>query len=305
MPGFRVFLFGKLRVERDGVPVESLVAIKAQELFCHLLFNRHQSRTRETLSESLWADQPPEKSRKNLRQALWLLQSALTPRASHSPLVADSKWIQFAPNVDFWVDAEEFERVYNQFSTLNADEFSKDDFTQLQRALSLYKGNFLEGWYQDWCIIERERYQRIYLMMLGKLVQYCEVHGDFETGLAYGAEILRSDRAYERAHRQMMRLYLLSGDRSQALRQYARCVESLNEELGVSPSKQTTQLYEQIRAGSYGYSASVGKLTGEQDSAALKELLNHLELYAGILSNMQTEVFREIVEIENRLGMHQ
>lgn len=299
MPIYRVFLFGKLKVERDGNLIKSLAAIKAQELFCYLLFNRKQAHTREALSEFLWVDYPPEKSRKYLRQALWRLQSCLSQGSCRSPLLVDSKWIQFAPDTEFWVDAEEFERAYNQAGN---GEFSTNDFEQLQQTVSLYKGNFLEGWYQDWCIIERERYQRIYLMMLGRLVQYCEVNGDFEAGLAYGAEILRSDRAYERAHRQMMRLYLLSGDRSQALRQYERCVDALNEELGVAPSKRTIQLYEKIRTDSLGVDRAINV---KQDGTTLKELLSRLEIYADKLNDIQLEVHREITEIENQLSIQQ
>ena len=233
------------------------------------------------------------------------MQSCLSQGSHHSPLIVDTKWIQFTPDTEFWVDAEEFERVYNRYNNLKVGDFNSNDFNLLQRTINLYQGNFLEGWYQDWCIIERERYQRIYLMMLGKLIQYCEAHGKFETGLAFGAEILRSDRAYERAHRQMMRLYLLSGDRSQALRQYERCVEALDEELGVAPSKRTTQLYEKIRTDSYGPSTLEGKLVGKQNSTALKDLLKNLEMYAGILNDMQIEVHREILEIEDQLGTQQ
>ena len=69
----------------------------------------------------------------------------------------------------------------------------------------------------------------------------------YEEGLAYGARTLRFDGARERTHRRMMRLYYLAGDRTDALRQYDRCVAALRRELGVSPSAHTVALYNQIR----------------------------------------------------------
>jgi predicted ATPase len=46
-----------------------------------------------------------------------------------------------------------------------------------------------------------------------------------------------------------MGLYALAGQPSAALRQYQLCVQSLAEELGLSPSDETTALYERIRSG--------------------------------------------------------
>jgi DNA-binding SARP family transcriptional activator len=301
---FLASFLGRFSVQREGESIEGLVAPKAQELFSYLILNRRQPHSREALSELLWENNPPERSRKNLRQALWRLQSALLTPAGEgsSPLMVDSRWIQFDPDVECWVDVEEFEQVYDRVNGLRARELTREDFGLIQGTVSLHKGSFLEGWYQDWCMIERERYQRMYIMMLDKLVQYCEVHEDFDAGLAYGNEILRLDRAYERAHRQVMRLYQLSGDRTQALRQYERCLEALREELGVTPSERTTQLYESIRADKYQPPAFVGRAELEPDRAGLKGMLNSLESYAEILDDMRAQVHRDILAIEDRLG---
>jgi len=53
----------------------------------------------------------------------------------------------------------------------------------------------------------------------------------------------------EEAHREIMRLLALSGQRTAALAQYEACQHSLVEELGVEPSAETRALYEGIRDG--------------------------------------------------------
>ena len=35
---------------------------------------------------------------------------------------------------------------------------------------ALYRGDLLTGWYQDWCLIERERYQCMFVSLLDKLM---------------------------------------------------------------------------------------------------------------------------------------
>ena len=98
---------------------------------------------------------------------------------------------------------------------------------RLQVAVELYRGELMPTWYQDWCIYERERLQSIRIMMLEQLMGYCESRERFARAIAYGQAILRYDRARERTHRELMRLYYLTGDRTAAMRQYERCTRAL------------------------------------------------------------------------------
>src|SRR5262249_55549726 len=144
----------------------------------------------------------------------------------------------------------EFEKNFSSLNRKDVHTLTANDFNSIQSAAALYQGDLLEGWYQDWCLFERERFQIMYLMLLDQLVQYCDIHGQYSTGLFYGTEILRHEHACERAHRQLMRLYFLSGDRTQAVHQYQRCAAALQKELDIEPSESTKQLYEQIRSDS-------------------------------------------------------
>ena len=58
--------------------------------------------------------------------------------------------------------------------------------------------------------------------------------------------MLELDVWREEVHRELMRLLVLSGQRSAALMQYERCRRILDEELSVQPAAETRQLYEQI-----------------------------------------------------------
>ena len=64
-------------------------------------------------------------------------------------------------------------------------------------------------------------------------------------GLAW--RVLESDRAHEEAYRLLMRAHASLGERSTALRLYARCAAVLQEELGVEPMPETTALYNALR----------------------------------------------------------
>jgi DNA-binding SARP family transcriptional activator len=172
-----------------------------------------------------------------------------------------------------------------------------DQAALVRQAAQLYKGDLLEGWYQDWCWFERERFQNMYLTLLDKLASYCEAHSDYEAGLDYGTRILQYDRARERTHQQLIRLYMLSGDRASALRQFERCATALQDELGVEPSKYTLALHAQIQSDSLDI-AALPSGTLEPD------LVKRLENVWKVLFDMQTYLHKETRAIEQLLNEH-
>jgi DNA-binding SARP family transcriptional activator len=306
--GLKVTLFGKFNIVYGEEKLKGLQVRKVQELLCYLLLSQNHPQSRDTLAELLWGDQPPEKSKKNLRQTLWRLQSALSCEDRNPcgiKLQAEGEWIKIEPSPALWLDVNEFEQTYNLVKEKYARELTAEDFAAIQKVVALYQGDLLEGWYQNWCVFERERFQTMHLMLLDKLVQYCEVHQQFDLGLAYGGEILRHDRAYERTHRQMMRLYYMAGDRTQAIHQYERCKTALREELEVEPSQRTQELYEQIRSDVFEpplFAAKTIPANTPQAVTALNEVLDRLERFSEILVKIETQVQQEISVLENVLS---
>lgn len=299
MAEFKVRLFGKFIVERGAQTIEGLQARKVQELFSYLLISKNRPQPREVICEVLWENQSPAKTKKYLRQTLWRLQLALNDAAhSHEPeILANGDWIQINPSANFWLDTAEFEQVFNAFNDKDARDLTVQDFGTVRSAVDLYRGDFLEGWYQDWCLFERERFQIMHLMLLDKLVQYCEMHGNYAAGLSYGTDILHHDHAYERAHCQMMRLYFMAGDRTQALHQYQRCVTALHNELDIEPSESTRQLYEEIRSGTFGSSLPSGNEAFHETmepARTLSMMLNRLEHLSDELSKIRFRIEEEV-----------
>jgi DNA-binding SARP family transcriptional activator len=257
------------------------------------------------MAGTLWGDSPAEQSKKYLRQALWQLQATLdqqTHPISIHLLLLEPEWIQFNPEIDLWLDVSVFEDIFAHVQGTSVQNIDSHTRQSLQEAVQLYRGDLLEGCYHDWCLYERERYQNMYFAMLDKLMGYCEIHGDYESGVNYGLIILRHDCARERTHQQLMRLNYLAGDRATALRQYERCVAALSEELGVRPSRGTTILYEQIKADRLEMPAK--RSPSVQEPATLHQVLSHLKQVQTTLIDLHQEVVQDIQKIEQALDTH-
>lgn len=246
MSNIVVNLFGRFNVECAGRPIDGLESKKVQELFSYLLINRDQPHPRESLAGILWDAQSTTQSKKYLRQALWQLQNSLQCAEENSGepiLIVTPEWIRINPKANFTFDIEEFERAFTSTRRKRGRELTPEQIQALEIACELYTADLLLGWYLDWCIFERERLQSIYIAILDKLMGYSEAHGYYEDGIIYGSKILGMDRARERTHRSLIRLYYLADDRTGALRQYQRCVQALEEELSVKPAKRTQELH--------------------------------------------------------------
>lgn len=239
-------LFGRFSVRVDDHPLSELDGGKIGELLGFLLLFRHQQHHRETLADAIWSGRTTTQARKYLRQGLWRIQSTIGG-GRQDLLLVGSDWVQVNEEALDRLDIRQFELAMRAVKGMPGRELSVSAADELREACELYRGDLLEGWYQDWALHERHRYKARYISMLERLLEYAELHRQLDDALHYGDQILKHDRAHERTHVRMMRIYYLSGDRTAAIRQFRRCAEILDHELGASPAAKTIELFERIR----------------------------------------------------------
>ncbi len=258
----RIHLFGKFRMTRDDRTGEGLPTRRAEELLSYLLLHRRQAHPREVLATLLWEGASPVQSKKYLRHTLWQLQAALDGHAGTQPngraLVIDPGWVQFKEERHLWVDLLVFEEACARAQATNGAGLTDAEAECMKSAVDLYGGGLLQGWYHDWCQLERDRLQTQLFTLLDKLMDHAATHGRHDEAVGYAQQVLQRDRARELTHRVLMRLHYAAGDRTAALRQYERCVDTLQQELGVAPGRATAALYEAIRADRIGGGVPTG-----------------------------------------------
>ncbi len=117
----------------------------------------------------------------------------------------------------------------------------------LEEALALYKGDYLpEALYETWAAGERERLAVQFLSAADKLAEFYTAGHRYEQAAELCHRILAADNCWERAYRYLMIAYQGLGNHGQIARTYQRCVQTLREELDVSPADETVALYEQL-----------------------------------------------------------
>jgi DNA-binding SARP family transcriptional activator len=242
-----VRLFGAAQAQYCGHRLAGFPNQQSHLLLCYLLLNQRRPHQREQLAAVFWHEFPTAVSRKHLRNALWRLRAALEAAGAPAEmyLLLREDAVAFAPSAPVWLDIQAFEAVVAGLQDLRHD-LTPEEAAALAEAVDLYTGDLLEGVYEDWCLCERERLRLLYLNALYRLMVYHGAQGCYDCALAYGERIILREDTHEKAHRQMMQLYWLSGQRSRALAQYKRCAQVLRETLGVAPLASTRRLYRQM-----------------------------------------------------------
>lgn len=299
---YQVSLFGKFCARCEDKVMDSLNAFKVQELFCYLLLHLSQPHHREKLAGLLWEEQSAAQSKNYLRRTLWQLQTALkNQHGSELLLQVEPDWIRLDHTAQLWVDTAVFELAFMQTNGKPVSALDETAVNALIQAVQLYNGDLLEGWYQNWCLFERERYRQMRLMMLDKLMAYYEDINVYEIAIAYGLEILRCDLARERTHRHLMRLYYLAGDRTGALRQYEHCKAILHEELNVKPAAATDKLRSEIETDQLA-PRHLDSSGTSNNPISLQNALQQLQRFDSILCQTRQEIQLEIQRVEFTLS---
>jgi DNA-binding SARP family transcriptional activator len=310
MPKIYIQLFGRLCVRWDEQVIAGLDACKMQELLGYLLLHRQHPLSREALASLLWPETTTAQSKKKLRQLLWHLQSTLCSQggAPHDRLfLVEPDQVQMNTEADLWLDVAVFEKTFTCMQGIAGQELDTQNAQAVQNAVLLYRGPLLEGCYEDWCLYQRERFQNMYLTMLEKLMGYCEVLHDYDTGIGYGMRIINCDKVRERTYRRLMRLHYLNGDRAKALGLYEQCSVALDEELGVKPSKRTMTFYKQILTEQLivpepTFLPTEAQPAFESLNVPLIETLDHLTQLQEFLTGLQSRIQQSKQKVERALN---
>ncbi|MDX1686527.1 MAG: tetratricopeptide repeat protein [Candidatus Promineifilaceae bacterium] len=240
-----IYLFGGFRLQTQDTPLPTIRSRVARSLFAYLVTYRERPHTRRLLAGLFWPDETEARARRRLSQALWEIRTVLRQLDSpHAHLLADKETLQFNSQAPYWLDVEAFQERIQQADV----EPSPPSLALLEEAIDLYAGDFLAGYYDDWAIVEREKQRDRFLETLQSAVRVGKAQGLHEKALAFALRLTRADPLREEGHREAMRLYVLLDRPEEALQQYERCRQALDEELGVDPSPATRTLYEETRA---------------------------------------------------------
>jgi DNA-binding SARP family transcriptional activator/predicted ATPase len=244
-PALQIHLLGQFRLTAEGQPAPGLTTARLQSLLAYLLLHADAPQSRAHLSFTFWPDASESNARNNLRQLLHQLRQTL-PIADRF-LRTDASTVQWVPDASCSLDVARFDEALAESEGAGRAGDAARRLACLERAVELCHGSLLPSCYDDWIAPERERLARRCKAAVAALVGLLEEQREYANAIAHVRHWLQHDPLDEEAHRWLMRLLALSGDRVAALQAYRQCAEALQKELAVEPSAATVRTYAGIR----------------------------------------------------------
>ncbi|TZF90147.1 AfsR/SARP family transcriptional regulator [Cognatilysobacter lacus] len=267
----RISLFGSMALATDhGSAVEVPVAGRSASLLAYLALGHGRSFSRSELLASLWPDPGASASTGSFNTALWRLRRLLeTPPLGHAGLItSDRGAIALCPQADVWLDVAEFDQLVAPRLMRAPERLTDEDIDALERGVRLYKADLLIELTDDWALRARERYRRNFLNALYRLMQLATIRRQYADGILHAQRILDHDPLREDVHRDLMQMFVASGQRALALRQFEHCRELLRRELAIQPMRETQALYRQIADSAVGLHRETAFAAGQRRRAS-------------------------------------
>lgn len=215
-----VRLLDGFEVEVDGRPVRLPLGTQRVVAFVAL---HERPLQRLYVAGSLWLDSPEARAAANLRSALWRIQ-----RLAPFLLDVDVRTLRMGDGVR--VDLRDAERL------------ARAELDGGGSGLAVLGADLLPDWYEDWVLIERERFRQLRLRALEAACLRLTGEGRLDDALEAGLMAVAAEPLRESAHRTLVRLHLTAGNAVEAGRQYELCRYLLRSQLGLEPSERMREL---------------------------------------------------------------
>ena len=213
---WRLLLAGSAGLQRAGAPPVAL-ADRDAALLTWLALEGPTPRAR--LAHLLWPNTDADAARNSLRQRLFRLRKTLGVE-----LVVGSTTLALAAGVTH--DLEDADGVLGQTT---GDDLAPGEFAQ-------------------WLALQRQRRSGRVRRSLVELCEMAEGAKDWDDALTHAHELLALEPLGEEAHRRVMRLHYLRGDRAAALLAFDHCERMLKNDVGALPSADTLALLATIES---------------------------------------------------------
>ncbi len=242
----RIYLLGRLQIQDANDQILKFSARRIGALLACLVLRAPHAIEREELLARLWPEGDPEACRNRLRALLSNLRGHLEPGAAAEGTVLEASRanVRLVPS-SFTSDYHDFLEAIRSASSATTQA---NIISSLERALALYEGELLVGYYDDWIVSERSRLADLRYQALRRLASHLAKADQTERALDYARQAVAAEPLDEEAHCDLMRLYGAIGQPSAALRQFEQLRRLLHEEMQATPSEEARRLAAEIEA---------------------------------------------------------
>ncbi|KAB7669389.1 response regulator [Bacillus sp. B1-b2] len=224
-------------VGKDEAPL-NWKTYKVKELCAYFFHHKDAVLDKDKIIDSLWPDTHYEKAKVNFYTCISYLRKMFREIGYEELIHKNGNG--YVMNLSFQSDVQELELL-----TKNASikKFNQQDY---ESVLDLYTGDYLEGNDYQWCRSKQEDFQEKYLLFIERLAkELMESHVDL--AILYLKKAISLNPYAEKYYQMLIRIHTNHMHKTEGLNVFKQLKEMLEEEFGVTPSRESVELYEILK----------------------------------------------------------
>lgn len=244
-------MLGAVEVFRDPLrpfSPDAWVTRRARDILCFIASRRHRRASKDTIIDTFWGEADFGSVEKNFHPTISHIRKALNsnqPLKQNFLLYRDGDY-QLNPEFSYRIDTEEFDRLVAEGDAARRAREQDAFVKSYEAAAELYRGEFMQGSYDEWAEEQRSYYREQYLRLLEILAQTAQKAEDWSRSMSLAQRILREDPFREDVHCHLMRAHAAQGNRVAVREQFETLRKLLHKELGVEPAADTQRVYKEL-----------------------------------------------------------
>jgi DNA-binding SARP family transcriptional activator len=266
----KLVTFGGIEIYVRGIPAseDKWIRKKSKLLLVYLLINREQKHTKDKIMNLFFGDLSPTSAENIFHQAITNIRNVVKPyseapdeqlsfkgkktKYEKPPVIASSesfiqyedKILRIAPGYNYFVDVNEFMKLSNLVKSPGTNITEKENYAK--RAVKLYQGEFLPGYYDDWVEELRMSLQNRFIGLCEELLAILRENLKFDEIILYAEKLITEDKLHEEAYISLIEAYQKTGNIDMAKKKFSRLLKNYEEEYGEKPDKKVLSRIENI-----------------------------------------------------------
>jgi len=198
---------------------------------------RGRAVTRVAAAGTLWPDATQDHAFSSLRSALARLDEVTRDAIVTTPLD-----LSFADDVT--IDFREAQGIAHRLIDLDA---VPDTFDLSAAAVTALSTELLPDWYEDWVLVENEKWRQLRLHALEALATRLTADGRLGEAVDAAVAAVKTEPLRESAQATLIRVHLAEHNQSEAIRVYDTYRDLLQTQLGIPPTTDLRDLVSGLR----------------------------------------------------------
>ncbi|HEX8129662.1 MAG TPA: BTAD domain-containing putative transcriptional regulator [Pyrinomonadaceae bacterium] len=241
-------MLGPVEIFRDParpLAADAWTTKRARDILCFIASRRHRRASKDTIIDTFWGEADFDAVEKNFHPTVSHIRKALNsnqPVKQNFLLYRDSDYL-LNQEFSYRIDTEEFDRLVTEAEAAKRAGDQAHYISCYEDAIALYRGDFMQGSYDEWVEEQRSYYREQRLRMLEVLAVSAQKNEEWSRSLQLAQQILGDDQFREDVHCMILRAHAALGNRAAVKEQYEHLRRVLRKELGVEPAAETQKIF--------------------------------------------------------------